>query len=195
MKSLILTTAFALALSTVSAGLGFGACPTVTSIPYSADMQTTRNHNLLYIDKASYTYMNLARKIVAAIPDVSCLALGQFPYPDAATYDGLYVTASTLLSFKMLYFDVATLSEVQYACFDYSNIASYVATLTLPVPSWLVNIGLQVLRLGHFDISFIFTNSASFTTPEIATITTGIQAKFPTFAWNSLALLDRTACP
>jgi hypothetical protein len=76
MKSLIFTAALALAATTVSAGLGFGACPTVSSVAYSTDMQTNRNHDLLYIDKQAYSYMKLARKFVSAIPDVSCLALG-----------------------------------------------------------------------------------------------------------------------
>jgi len=195
MKSLIFTTACALAVSTVSAGLGMGACPTVTSIPYSADMQTTRAHNLLYIDKSAFSYMKMAKRFVSAIPDVSCLALGDFPYPDQTTYDDLYVTPTGLLSFKMIHYDVDTLSEVQYACFDYAKVASFIDGLaSLPVPKWLVKIGLQVLRLGHFDLTFIFTNSASFTAPQIATITTGIQAKFPKFAWKELSMLDRTTC-
>ncbi|TNV76363.1 hypothetical protein FGO68_gene11219 [Halteria grandinella] len=118
MKSLLFTTACALAVSTVSAGLGMGACPAVSSVAYSSDMQTTRKHNLLYIDKSAFGYMKMAKKFVSAIPDVSCLALGEFPYPDQTTYDDLYVTPTGLLSFKMIHYDVDTLSEVQYACFD-----------------------------------------------------------------------------
>ena len=97
MKSLIYTAALALAATSVSAGIGFGGCPAVSSIAYSADMQTNRDHNLLYVDKSAFGYMKLARKFVSAIPDVSCLALGEFPYPDQATYDGLYNTVSGIL--------------------------------------------------------------------------------------------------
>ena len=95
---------------------------------------------------------------------------------------------------KMVYYDVATLTEVQYACFDYAKVAALVDTLTLPVPTWLVKIGLQVLRAGHFDLTLIFTDAASFTQSQIDAITMGIKTKFPKFAWKSLSMLDRTSC-
>jgi hypothetical protein len=87
---------------------------------------------------------------------------------------------------KMVYFDVTTLTEVQYACFDYTSISAFVDTLTLPVPSWLVKIGLQVLRAGHFDLTLVFSDAATFTQTQIDTITTGITAKFPKFTWAKL---------
>jgi len=194
MKSLIITAALALAATTVSAGLGIGSCPTVSSVPYSADMQTNRLHDLVAIDKSANSLMNMARKVVSAIPDISCLALGEFPYPDSDTYDGIYNTNTGALSMTMLYFDVATLTEVAYMCFDYAKISSIVSALTLPVPSWLVNIGLQVLRVGHFDLTLVLSNQHTFTTAEAAVLTTGIQAQIPKFAWEKLSMIDRTAC-
>lgn len=193
MKYLIFTAALALAATTVSAGLGVGSCPSVSSVAYSTDMQTSRLHDLVAIDTSANKLMNLARKVISAIPDISCLALGEFPYPDEATYDSIY-NIDTALSMTLLYFDVATLTEVAYMCFDYSKISSIVSSMTLPVPFWLVNIALQVLRTGHFDLYLVLSNQSSFTDAEAAVLTTGIQAQIPKFKWSKISMIDRTSC-
>ena len=147
--------------SSVSAGFGMGGCPAVSSIAFNANMQTSRNHKLLYLDSSAYGYFNMAQKRVSSIPDIKCFDLGAFPY-DSPTFDTLFVQTSSPTYTRLLYFDATTGTEVHYACMDYQraiSLVSYVTTtLGIPVPAWILNMGANLFRVLHFDGVMIMSN-------------------------------------
>ncbi|TNV75426.1 hypothetical protein FGO68_gene9930 [Halteria grandinella] len=177
----------ALAVSTASASFGLGECPEVESIPYDATMLASRAHNLLYLDAFSMKLMDLARKVVTAVPDLKCLALGTFPY-DEDTFDSFFEDDVRAIPFKMVYFHLATLSEVWYLCLDYTYIVGLVGNNV-----W-ARAALQVVKPVYYELGLVFTQATSFTNAEITELDAGIQATAPSYKWNMMAMFDRATC-
>lgn len=164
-SSLLVLSAAALA-ATVQAGLSFGACPTVTSIAFDNTMETSRTHKLLYLDASANGYVNMAKKWVSSLPDLKCFDLGSFPY-DSPTYTSFYIDTTLPTYTRMVYFDSATGTEVQYACMDYKRALSLVTyvtgTLGVAVPAWILKIAANVFRFFHFDGVMILSDQLALT--------------------------------
>ena len=104
MKALFALLATVLLASQAQAGFGFGACPLVTSIPYTSSMGTARAHKLLYVDGFVSQALGWAALVVPQIPsnlncvDFSALLGANYSYTSAQYQSQFLSTASPLAS-------------------------------------------------------------------------------------------------
>ena len=60
MKGFLVIVTAAFMAGTINAGFASGECPPVKSLAYDKSMSEVIDHYLLYIDKSTYTYVQLA---------------------------------------------------------------------------------------------------------------------------------------
>ena len=105
MRTSIISLCTILLAATVSARWAWGACSTApTSIPFDVSMQVNRAHKIVYVDSLVNWALNTARSFSSAVPQLSCLNLGTFPY-DQAAYNSLFNNNANPLRFNMLYWN------------------------------------------------------------------------------------------
>ena len=169
----------ALLASSVSAGFGFGGCPTVSSVSFDNSMTTSRQHKVVYVDSYVFKGLNMLGGFISGIPSLDCFDLGAFGF-DSAAYVDQFVAETTAYYSKLLYFDATTGTEVHYGCMDAklaSVLIDYVITLGIPLPSTVLKVVSKVLTLFHVDGIVVFSNSSTLDSATVSAMSSAVTAK------------------
>jgi hypothetical protein len=137
-------------IATSQAKVNFGPCSKVSGLAYSnysTALGGTLNvykHKLLYMDKTLNDLLGFGRSIVSQIPDLKCFDLFQdtaILYPDASTFNKLFVQPDTATEIQLVNFDFASSTETMYFCVDnkrMDGIIDMIVNAGLPIPGDII---------------------------------------------------------
>ena len=206
---------FAAAMFSASlAKVNFGPCPKVSGLTYSdysaalGGSQNVYKHKLLYMDKTLNDLLGFGRSIVSQIPDLKCFDLFQgtaILYPDASTFNKLFVQPETATEIKLVNFDFASSTETMYFCVDnkrMDGIIDMIVNAGLPIPGDIIKQINQVMAIINFlnltlrfDGIFVFSNTNSISSAVQTTISNAIASKVPDYSFSGdMIALDKSTC-
>ena len=198
----ILAASVALLNSVAEAKFEWAPCPVVTSIPYAATMASNRYHKMMYFDTHSKNIYDKFTNLLK-LSDISCLDVGQFPYPTAAIYSDYYVAETSPFYTKVLYFDATSGTELQYSCMDGARAISLVDTMIVGsgwtlagIGKFFINTFIKLIGTFNFRGAIVFTNSnTALSNQVISDIGIALINKGTSLALSDLTLIDRSTCP
>lgn len=176
MKSIALT--LAVLLSTASARVGLGGCPTFSNVAYDASMNIANPMYFQYIDTLvangyalgnllfSSTYATLdCYKLDSGVQEFFASGLTEAAYTDALTY---VTSADNPFVAGITHFESSTGTFIGQACVDITTVATFLANLLAAnnlskTVQTLIGVATWILKFAHFQVTVIVSETQTLT--------------------------------
>lgn len=192
----LLTATAALLATTANAGIGFGACPTVTTIPYDAAMETSHGHQILYLDTHVFKILKFASIFISQVKNLQCWDFGSFGYTNAM-YTEQFTNAQNAKRTMLVYYEPNTGTEVHYACLDAARgdqLLDYAVSQGVNIPAWLLKILTKIFTVVHIDGVLVLSGQAVLDDATTNTMANTVHAAYPGYSFSQITKVNKSGC-